>query len=81
LSEIQHNGYWNKKNNRGVIGMNLRNVRKTKGICQWTLAKKSGCHQSRISLIERRLTVARKDEIEKLSEALNVSPLRIDWPK
>jgi predicted transcriptional regulator len=58
--------------------MDLREVRFKKRISQWELNKQTGVHQSRISLIENG-HIAKKDEKQKIAEALKVNIDDIDW--
>lgn len=59
--------------------MDLREARFKKRISQWELSKRCGVHQSRISLIENGFT-PKKEEVERICEAIEVDPDKIDWP-
>ena len=59
--------------------MDLREVRFKKRMSQWELSKRTGVHQSRISLIENGHP-AKKEERVKLAKALECRPENIHWP-
>jgi transcriptional regulator with XRE-family HTH domain len=59
---------------------NLREIRELKNISQWKLAKDSGVHQSRISLIENNYVVATVSEKERLAKSLGCLPEELFGP-
>ena len=56
--------------------MHLKEARFNRGMTQFDLRLLTGIHQSRISCIERGYVEARKDEKQKIEDALG---LKIDW--
>jgi predicted transcriptional regulator len=52
-------------------GKQIRKIRKNYGIKAVTLAKESGIHYSRLSMIEHEHIRARQDEVDRLTEALS----------
>jgi len=61
--------------------MNLAEARFRKGLTQWDLKVKTGINQTKISLIERNYVVPRKEEKERLANALGVKAEEIVWPE
>jgi transcriptional regulator with XRE-family HTH domain len=59
---------------------NLKSFRLYKGINQYGLARITGVHQSRISLIENGYIVATVSEKERLAKALDCLPEEIFGP-
>ena len=62
----------------GVNIMDLREARFKARISQWELAKRTGVHQSRISLIENGHP-AKEEEKTKLSAELRLKKEKIQW--
>ena len=60
--------------------MDLKEARFKRRVTQWTLAKRTGIHQSKISLIEHG-EIPKKGEKEALSTALGFKADDIEWPK
>jgi transcriptional regulator with XRE-family HTH domain len=60
-----------------VLMNNLREIRKSKGISQWSLAQRSKVHQSRISLAENGLVELTREEKKRLTDALGVDATEI----
>ncbi len=52
----------------------IKEIRESKGMSQWKLAKEAGVNQSRISLIENDLVLPNTKEINRISAALNAQP-------
>lgn len=59
--------------------MDLREIRFKKRVSQWELARLTGVHQSRVSLIENG-HIPKEYEKEKISKQLKVNLSDIDWP-
>lgn len=59
--------------------MTLKEARFKRGLAQFDLRIRSGIHQSKISLIETGRLIPRKDEIEKLTKALNLTPGELEF--
>ena len=60
--------------------MNLREARFIKRLNQWDLTKKTGIHQSVISLIENGYKIPTDLQKQKISNALNMNISVIEWP-
>ncbi|MCB8750218.1 helix-turn-helix domain-containing protein [Planktothrix agardhii] len=58
----------------GVVGSNLRRLRKKLGISQEDLAEKCGLHRTYVGAIERSERNITLQTLEKLAESLGVSP-------
>jgi transcriptional regulator with XRE-family HTH domain len=58
----------------GVVGSNLRRLRKKLGISQEDLAEKCGLHRTYAGAIERSERNITLQTLEKLAESLGVSP-------
>lgn len=59
---------------------NLKDFRLSMGVNQYELAKMSGVHQSRISLIENDYVIGTASERERLAKALNCLPEELFGP-
>ena len=59
--------------------MDLLEARFRRRISQWELSRRSGVHQSRISLIENG-HAAREHEKTRLVKGLNMKLHEIEWP-
>ena len=60
--------------------INLKKARSIIGVSQWELERRSGVHQSRISLFENGLKSPKEIEKVKLTAALGLGPNDIEWP-
>jgi transcriptional regulator with XRE-family HTH domain len=59
---------------RGDLGRNLRRARKQAGLTQEEVAGRSGVHATEVSRIERGKRDPRVSTVERLAEAVEVSP-------
>ena len=57
-----------------IVAQNIRHYRELKGLSQEALADKAGVNQAHISAIERGAKVVSLKRMEKIAEALEVSP-------
>ena len=60
--------------------MDLREARFKRLVTQWALSKKTGVHQSRISLLEQG-EIPKEKEKQALSAALGFKADDIKWPE
>jgi transcriptional regulator with XRE-family HTH domain len=58
----------------GVLGRNLRRARKRAGLTQEEVAERSGVHATEVSRIEAGKRDPRISTMERLAEAVEVSP-------
>ena len=56
-----------------TIGSHIRSLRQRLGLLQVEIARRTGIHHSRMSLIERGWVTPRRDELAALSIALGTS--------
>ncbi len=61
--------------------MDLQTARAVKKKTQWDLRRKTGFHQSKISLIENGYIIPTNKEKKTIAGALGVSVNEIDWPE
>ena len=59
--------------------MDLRTARAMRQMTQWTLALKTGIHQSRLSLFENGYVTPKDDEKTKIAKALKVRLKNLGW--
>jgi transcriptional regulator with XRE-family HTH domain len=62
---------------RDVVAINLRHLRKAKGLSQEDLAGKAGIDRTYVSALERGLYAVTVDVMAKLAEALEVDEAEI----
>jgi len=59
--------------------MNLFEARARKRTTQWDLRKRTGIHQSKISLIERGYVIPSDEEKRQIASALGFGVAEISW--
>lgn len=59
--------------------MHLVEARAKHRVTQWDINKKTGIHQSKISLIERGYVVPSEEERQKIAIALGIRETDIEW--
>ena len=58
-----------------TIGEKIKYLRKQKGVTQTELAQLTGIHQVSIAKYEKDKMIPQPEQLEKIVEALNVSPM------
>ena len=62
---------------RGTLAINLRRLRREKGVSQEELADRAKIDRSYVSALEREVYAASVDVIDKLAKALKVDPVEL----
>jgi transcriptional regulator with XRE-family HTH domain len=65
---------------RGLLAQNLRRIRNEKAVTQEDLSEQCGFHRTYVSQVERSLANVSVDNLQRLAEALEVSPIVLLQP-
>ncbi|MBD2956682.1 helix-turn-helix domain-containing protein [Burkholderia pseudomallei] len=65
---------------RGLLARNLRRIRLEKSVTQEDLSEHCGFHRTYVSQVERSMANVSIDNLQRLAEALKVSPIALLEP-